>query len=124
MPRFWPAGKTAVSYVPYGCGEYVIDHESFGTPSGVLNVMKGLELFLDAQGQTENPDAEYLEGGDGKRRMQELKEAACPIFPCCTTTASSGGRDCFPAGSVIWAAPWKATETSMPPTALPPKAGI
>ena len=68
--------KTAVSYVPYGCGEYVIDHESFGTPSGVLNVMKGLELFLDAQGQTENPDAEYLEGVDGKRRMQELKEAA------------------------------------------------
>ena len=54
----------------------MIDHESFGTPSGVLNVMKGLELFLDAQGQTENPDAEYLEGVDGKRRMQELKEAA------------------------------------------------
>lgn len=67
--------ETAVSYVPYGCGEYVIDHQSFGTPSGVLNVMKGLELFLDAVEGTESPDAEYLQGEVGRERLEELKKA-------------------------------------------------
>lgn len=28
----------AVEYCPYGCGEYVIEHKSFGTPSGVINL--------------------------------------------------------------------------------------
>lgn len=68
--------ETAVSYVPYGCGEYVIDHQSFGTPSGVINLMKGLELFLDAVTESGSPDAEYLQGEAGKERMERLKEAA------------------------------------------------
>lgn len=38
--------ETAVNYVPYGCGEYVIDHLSFGTPSGVLNLLKALEANI------------------------------------------------------------------------------
>lgn len=33
-------------YVPYGCGEYIIDHKSFGTPSGVINLLKALEVTL------------------------------------------------------------------------------
>lgn len=74
--------ETAVNYVPYGCGEYVIDHESFGTPSGVINLMKGLELFLrlpDEKGAaagTKEPDAEWLQGETGKDRFEALKKAA------------------------------------------------
>ncbi|MCU7494441.1 MAG: hypothetical protein HF314_15830 [Ignavibacteria bacterium] len=33
-------------YVPFGCGEYIIDHKSFGTPSGVINLLKALEVTL------------------------------------------------------------------------------
>lgn len=36
----------AERYVPFGCGEYVIDGQSFGTPSGVLNLLKALEVTL------------------------------------------------------------------------------
>ena len=39
--------KTAEQYVPYGCGEYVLYHMSFGTPSSVLNTTKALELLLN-----------------------------------------------------------------------------
>ncbi|MFO7447496.1 MAG: pyruvate formate lyase family protein [Ignavibacteriaceae bacterium] len=37
---------TAQQYVPYGCGEYIIDHKSFGTPSGVINLLKALEITM------------------------------------------------------------------------------
>ncbi|OYV84838.1 MAG: hypothetical protein B7Z63_06350, partial [Ignavibacteriae bacterium 37-53-5] len=36
----------AEQYVPFGCGEYIIDHKSFGTPSGVINLLKALEVTL------------------------------------------------------------------------------
>ncbi|MCL4705526.1 hypothetical protein KJ068_10215 [bacterium] len=36
----------AEQYVPYGCGEYIIEHKSFGTPSGVINLLKALEVTL------------------------------------------------------------------------------
>lgn len=36
----------AEDYVPFGCGEYIINHRSFGTPSGVINLLKVLELTL------------------------------------------------------------------------------
>lgn len=38
--------KTAEQFLPYGCGEYIIDHKSFGTPSGVINLLKALEVTL------------------------------------------------------------------------------
>jgi pyruvate-formate lyase len=38
--------KTAEQYVPYGCGEYIIEHQSFGTPSSVVNLLKALEVTL------------------------------------------------------------------------------
>jgi len=38
--------ELAIQYVPYGCGEYIIDHKSFGTPSGVINLLKSLEVTL------------------------------------------------------------------------------
>ena len=34
--------KTAEQYVPFGCGEYVIYNQSFGTPSGAINLLHGL----------------------------------------------------------------------------------
>lgn len=36
----------AEQYTPYGCGEYVISHFSIGTPSGVINLLKALEVAL------------------------------------------------------------------------------
>src|SRR5690606_7275329 len=38
---------TAEQFVPYGCGEYIIDHQSFGTPSGVINLLKALEVTMN-----------------------------------------------------------------------------
>jgi len=36
----------AEQYVPFGCGEYIIDHKSFGSPNGVINMLKALEVTL------------------------------------------------------------------------------
>jgi pyruvate-formate lyase len=36
----------AEQYVPYGCGELILDGGSFATPSGVLNLLKALEAAL------------------------------------------------------------------------------
>jgi pyruvate-formate lyase len=38
--------ETVEQYVPLGCGEIVLDHQGFGTPSGALNVLKALEITL------------------------------------------------------------------------------
>jgi pyruvate-formate lyase len=37
----------AANYLPYGCGEYVLDHRSFGAPNAVLNMPKALEVTLN-----------------------------------------------------------------------------
>jgi pyruvate-formate lyase len=36
----------AEQYVPFGCGEYILEHRSIGTPSGVINLAKALEVTL------------------------------------------------------------------------------
>lgn len=36
----------AEQYMPLGCGEIVLDHMGFGTPSGSLNVLKALDITL------------------------------------------------------------------------------
>ncbi len=38
--------EEAVHYVPYGCGEYVLEHRSVGSPNGVINLAKAVELAL------------------------------------------------------------------------------
>jgi pyruvate-formate lyase len=38
--------QEAEQYVPLGCGELVLDHRGYGTPSGALNVLKALEVAL------------------------------------------------------------------------------
>lgn len=42
----------ATSYVPFGCGEYVLYNKSFGTPSGTINLL--YELNLAIYGEREN----------------------------------------------------------------------
>lgn len=38
--------EEAEQYLPFGCGEYVLYHRSFGTPSGVINMLKALEITI------------------------------------------------------------------------------
>jgi len=38
--------KRATDYMPYGCGEYTLYHSSVATPSGVINLLKCLEVTL------------------------------------------------------------------------------
>jgi pyruvate-formate lyase len=46
MKAFEVSYEEALQYVPFGCGEYVLDHRSLGTPSGVINLTKALEAVL------------------------------------------------------------------------------
>jgi pyruvate-formate lyase len=43
---FGVGGDVAEQYVPLGCGEYVLDHMSFDTPSNNINLLKALEITL------------------------------------------------------------------------------
>jgi pyruvate-formate lyase len=38
--------EVAEQYMPLGCGEIVLDHMGFGTPSGSLNILKALDVTL------------------------------------------------------------------------------
>jgi pyruvate-formate lyase len=38
--------EDAEQYVPYGCGELIVEHRGLGTPSGVLNLLKALEVTI------------------------------------------------------------------------------
>jgi pyruvate-formate lyase len=38
--------EAAEQYVPFGCGEYIVDHRGFGSPNGVINLLKALEITL------------------------------------------------------------------------------
>lgn len=38
--------EMATHYTPYGCGEYVLGHYSQGSPNGVINLLKSLEVAL------------------------------------------------------------------------------
>lgn len=46
MDAFRVDEKEAEQYMPFGCGEYIIDHKSFGSPNGVINLLKALEVTL------------------------------------------------------------------------------
>ena len=36
----------ACHYLPYGCGEYMLNHRGISTPSGIINLLKSLEITL------------------------------------------------------------------------------
>ncbi|HYF76661.1 MAG TPA: pyruvate formate lyase family protein [Symbiobacteriaceae bacterium] len=38
--------EMAERYVPFSCGEYVLDHASYGSPNSVINLLKALEAAL------------------------------------------------------------------------------
>jgi pyruvate-formate lyase len=46
MQSFNVSRQEAEQYVPFGCGEYVLNHKSFGTPNGIINLLKALEAAL------------------------------------------------------------------------------
>ncbi len=46
MKIFGVDEQTAKDCIPFGCGEYVLYHRSYGTPSGVINLLKALEVTL------------------------------------------------------------------------------
>ncbi len=46
MDAFGVPEELAEDCIPFGCGEYVLYHKSFGTPSGVINLLKALEVTL------------------------------------------------------------------------------
>jgi len=39
--------EEAIHAIQYGCGEYVINHRSVGTPSGVINILAALNVTLN-----------------------------------------------------------------------------
>ena len=41
------SGERAAHYLPFGCGEFVLDHESFGTPNVISNILKLVELAMN-----------------------------------------------------------------------------
>ncbi len=46
VSAFGISKEIAQQYVPFGCGEYIIDHRGFGSPNGVINMLKALEVTL------------------------------------------------------------------------------
>lgn len=56
--------ETAAQYVPFGCGEYIIDHKGFGSPNGVINMLKALEVTLFNGKELVKEQAMGLETGD------------------------------------------------------------
>ncbi|PWH14281.1 MAG: pyruvate formate-lyase [Anaerolineae bacterium] len=78
----------AEHYLPYGCGEYALDHRSVGSPNCSLNLLKNLEVVLhngrDMQtGEvigfsfTPNPSNSPLPQGEG---LGVRGESAFPTF--------------------------------------------
>lgn len=39
--------ETAEQYLPFGCGEYMIDHQSCGTPNAIINLQRCLESAIN-----------------------------------------------------------------------------
>lgn len=46
MDAFEVDETTAEDYLPFGCGEFVLYNKSFGTPSGALNLLHGLNTMI------------------------------------------------------------------------------
>lgn len=59
--------EEAEHYVPFGCGEYVLNHRSYGTPSGSINLLKALEVAL-------HNGMDPVTGFESGLRTGELKE--------------------------------------------------
>ena len=47
MNAFDVPHEEAQHYLPFGCGEYILNHRSVGTPSGVINLLQALSVTLN-----------------------------------------------------------------------------
>lgn len=77
--------KTAEQYCPYGCGEYVFDHQSIGTPSGLLNLLKVLEVTLNnghdiLTGECLAPEWGSLEDYSSFDELLQVYKKQCTYF--------------------------------------------
>lgn len=63
--------STAQQYVPFGCGEYVIQGKSVGTPNTLLNLLKILQISMN-QG-IDPMDGKYKAGPVALKPIHELK---------------------------------------------------
>jgi pyruvate-formate lyase len=61
--------------VPLGCGEYVLEHRSLGTPNGVINLLKALEAAV--HGEPDPGTGRSTPGIESCRTFEELWEAYC-----------------------------------------------
>ncbi|MFO7958930.1 MAG: pyruvate formate lyase family protein [Candidatus Brocadiia bacterium] len=43
---FGVGAEEAVHYLPYGCGEYALDHRSIGSPNTSLNLLKAVQVVM------------------------------------------------------------------------------
>ncbi|MEN8192233.1 MAG: pyruvate formate lyase family protein [Bacteroidota bacterium] len=59
--------KEAENYSPYGCGEYIIHNKSFGSPNGIINLLKSLEVTL-------NNGKEKITGREVGLKLGEAKD--------------------------------------------------
>lgn len=69
--------EEARQYMMYGCGEYVLDHQSIGSPDGALNVAKALDVTLrnGVDGFTRRRMGLALGDFRGFRTFEELRTA-------------------------------------------------
>ncbi|RPI24986.1 MAG: pyruvate formate-lyase [Chloroflexota bacterium] len=69
----------AEQYLPYGCGEYCIDHASFGSPNCSLNMLKALEAVLHHGRDMQSGAVIGLDPGDpsGFETFDHLWQAYC-----------------------------------------------
>jgi hypothetical protein len=70
---FRVAREEAEEYVPLGCGEYVLEHRSLGTPNGVINLLKALEDAI--HGEPDPKTSRPTPGIEGCGTLEDLWEA-------------------------------------------------
>ena len=128
------------------CGEIVIDHQGFGTPSGALNVLKALEITLHdgidpITGMRLGPATgefasfttfedficayqvqlsnyiEILAEHEVLAYRVSAEHAPFLLLSLLYDDLPGAARPSSMAASATWAARWKLTATSTPPTA-------
>ena len=69
--------EEAECYVPYGCGEYVLEGRSIGSPDGALNVLKALDVTLrdGVDGFAREPRGVAVGGLRAFGRFEDLQAA-------------------------------------------------
>ncbi len=68
----------AEQYLPYGCGEYCIDHVSVGSPNCSLNMLKALEAVLH---HGRDMQTHEVIGLDSASSMQQAGDSLDDLFP-------------------------------------------